>query len=318
MNFLKKLFSSGSKLSGAVKPESGSALSSAPHHSKYITDWAGRTYSCEGDRKVYLDGKLPTETTLPAQCFSTPASTANDLFDSFKAVLPYFCIVEKPADDVLVLLISFEKPQWRGLVQRLYERPACIYLSPEILYGRKPLQENVGDDQGNACLVYSPPSIDGQQVRTGIFVVDRSSFLQAACSVRGIPIFFLQEVKASRKLSGQVEVLVFSATGITTRRISSNNVVTATDSRQSRNENRSPGGKELALVKNSEDKSPLQCPPFVNEPELKKEDLSREDMPGEALKVIESSRPSRGVPKVGRNDPCPCGSGQKYKHCCDK
>jgi tetratricopeptide (TPR) repeat protein len=22
------------------------------------------------------------------------------------------------------------------------------------------------------------------------------------------------------------------------------------------------------------------------------------------------------VPKIGRNDPCPCGSGKKYKHCC--
>jgi uncharacterized protein YecA (UPF0149 family) len=21
-------------------------------------------------------------------------------------------------------------------------------------------------------------------------------------------------------------------------------------------------------------------------------------------------------PKVGRNDPCPCGSGKKYKKCC--
>jgi hypothetical protein len=24
----------------------------------------------------------------------------------------------------------------------------------------------------------------------------------------------------------------------------------------------------------------------------------------------------RGAPRVGRNDPCPCGSGRKYKHCC--
>lgn len=24
----------------------------------------------------------------------------------------------------------------------------------------------------------------------------------------------------------------------------------------------------------------------------------------------------RGSPKVGRNDPCPCGSGKKYKKCC--
>ncbi len=23
----------------------------------------------------------------------------------------------------------------------------------------------------------------------------------------------------------------------------------------------------------------------------------------------------RALPKVGRNDPCPCGSGKKYKHC---
>lgn len=23
-------------------------------------------------------------------------------------------------------------------------------------------------------------------------------------------------------------------------------------------------------------------------------------------------------PKVGRNDPCPCGSGKKYKHCCGR
>jgi SEC-C motif len=24
----------------------------------------------------------------------------------------------------------------------------------------------------------------------------------------------------------------------------------------------------------------------------------------------------RGIPKIGRNDPCPCGSGKKYKKCC--
>ena len=24
----------------------------------------------------------------------------------------------------------------------------------------------------------------------------------------------------------------------------------------------------------------------------------------------------RSVPRIGRNDPCHCGSGKKYKHCC--
>jgi len=29
-----------------------------------------------------------------------------------------------------------------------------------------------------------------------------------------------------------------------------------------------------------------------------------------------TSSPRRTAPKVGRNDPCPCGSGKKYKRCC--
>ena len=32
----------------------------------------------------------------------------------------------------------------------------------------------------------------------------------------------------------------------------------------------------------------------------------------------ESARPVRSGPKVGRNDPCPCGSGKKYKKCCGR
>jgi preprotein translocase subunit SecA len=38
---------------------------------------------------------------------------------------------------------------------------------------------------------------------------------------------------------------------------------------------------------------------------------------GEELQlVIPSIR--RESPKVGRNDPCPCGSGKKYKNCCGR
>ncbi len=35
----------------------------------------------------------------------------------------------------------------------------------------------------------------------------------------------------------------------------------------------------------------------------------------EALKTV-SAPVRRDIPKVGRNDPCPCGSGKKYKKCC--
>ena len=36
-----------------------------------------------------------------------------------------------------------------------------------------------------------------------------------------------------------------------------------------------------------------------------------------AQKVLSGFTVRRVMPKVGRNDPCPCGSGQKYKRCCE-
>ena len=37
---------------------------------------------------------------------------------------------------------------------------------------------------------------------------------------------------------------------------------------------------------------------------------SESEMPRVPVPVV------RDAPKVGRNDPCPCGSGKKYKKCC--
>ncbi len=51
------------------------------------------------------------------------------------------------------------------------------------------------------------------------------------------------------------------------------------------------------------------------------------ELPSEAmrfglLKQLADIKPSTPQPekqkKVGRNDPCPCGSGKKYKRCCEK
>jgi len=42
------------------------------------------------------------------------------------------------------------------------------------------------------------------------------------------------------------------------------------------------------------------------------------DIVSEAAAAVEKARPVRVGPKVGRNDPCPCNSGKKYKHCCGK
>jgi preprotein translocase subunit SecA len=45
------------------------------------------------------------------------------------------------------------------------------------------------------------------------------------------------------------------------------------------------------------------------------------DVVSEAAAAAEAkakAKPVRTGPKVGRNDPCPCGSGKKYKQCCGK
>jgi preprotein translocase subunit SecA len=44
------------------------------------------------------------------------------------------------------------------------------------------------------------------------------------------------------------------------------------------------------------------------------------DVVSEANEAVAKAKaqPVRTGPKVGRNDPCPCGSGKKYKNCCGK
>ena len=42
------------------------------------------------------------------------------------------------------------------------------------------------------------------------------------------------------------------------------------------------------------------------------------DMVSEANEEVAQAVPVRTGPKVGRNDPCPCGSGKKYKKCCGR
>ena len=42
------------------------------------------------------------------------------------------------------------------------------------------------------------------------------------------------------------------------------------------------------------------------------------DVVSEAAAAMDKAKPIRTGPKVGRNDPCPCGSGKKYKICCGR
>ncbi|MFB3894620.1 MAG: SEC-C metal-binding domain-containing protein [Phycisphaerae bacterium] len=52
--------------------------------------------------------------------------------------------------------------------------------------------------------------------------------------------------------------------------------------------------------------------------ELARKAMSKEERDAEEklLKETPKTEPIHAAKAVGRNDPCPCGSGKKYKKCC--
>ena len=46
--------------------------------------------------------------------------------------------------------------------------------------------------------------------------------------------------------------------------------------------------------------------------------FGEEKMAQIAKEYKQSKTVRRATPKIWRNDPCPCGSGKKYKHCCGR
>ena len=54
--------------------------------------------------------------------------------------------------------------------------------------------------------------------------------------------------------------------------------------------------------------------------ELAKKGRTKEEIEAEAklIKETEKVKPLHSGAETGRNDPCPCGSGKKFKKCCGK
>jgi len=57
---------------------------------------------------------------------------------------------------------------------------------------------------------------------------------------------------------------------------------------------------------------------FLHAQEMMEQGSQQHPMPPEAMGEAPKTRPVTVEAKVGRNDPCPCGSGKKYKKCCGK
>jgi preprotein translocase subunit SecA len=70
-----------------------------------------------------------------------------------------------------------------------------------------------------------------------------------------------------------------------------------------------------AAARGSEDPSPQRLPDFAREMERKQQRQQKELQYQTGPAQAEAPKPVRAGAKVGRNDPCPCGSGKKYKKC---
>jgi preprotein translocase subunit SecA len=78
------------------------------------------------------------------------------------------------------------------------------------------------------------------------------------------------------------------------------------------------GGARAAVASaaaRAEEPPPQRLPAFAREMERKQERQQKELQYQAGPAQAEAPKPIRAGAKVGRNDPCPCGSGKKYKKC---
>lgn len=84
----------------------------------------------------------------------------------------------------------------------------------------------------------------------------------------------------------------------------------------------------LVRVRSEAEIEALEAAERENRPALHAEHVASDSVYGNATEaepnfsgdpLVQGQQPSvRHDPKIGRNDPCPCGSGKKYKQCCGK
>ena len=72
---------------------------------------------------------------------------------------------------------------------------------------------------------------------------------------------------------------------------------------------------EEIFLKHEQTNLKHQPPQIVMGPNMQKAGIS---ISQEQVNALWNNRMASTSDKIGRNDPCPCGSGKKYKHCCGK
>jgi SWIM/SEC-C metal-binding protein len=75
-----------------------------------------------------------------------------------------------------------------------------------------------------------------------------------------------------------------------------------------------------AVVRVQTQERAMELPDLCNEHEIQViigvEPYEQEDI-SDVQRILRPPMPTKAPPRIGRNDYCPCGSGKKYKKCCE-
>ena len=61
---------------------------------------------------------------------------------------------------------------------------------------------------------------------------------------------------------------------------------------------------------------PVPVRPTLNANRNRQTQATRGNLDGSIAEEKQPNKPIIAAPVTGRNEPCPCGSGKKFKHCC--
>ena len=72
------------------------------------------------------------------------------------------------------------------------------------------------------------------------------------------------------------------------------------------------------FVLRTSSRSPQNSKLTLSRPQINAQASQNAAKPHVTDSAMKTTTVVRTTPKIGRNDPCPCGSGKKYKNCCGR
>jgi len=141
---------------------------------------------------------------------------AETFLQSLRGCLPgIFRAVGNRGRDPVVMLVDVEDIRWQGLLGLLHTRHGPLYFSPETATGAQGSIDHTPDGP-----FYRPTTIDGKQLRVGVYALEREWLVSELCWIRGLPLPFLKQVQRATTPKGMFTIVYFLKTHLGVRHVS--------------------------------------------------------------------------------------------------